>query len=105
MRLPTFPGHVFYRKLNGSLAEVDFDGRVDWQEYLKRPMQEEGLIDEDDELTNEDLRRFDQPRKNKKVSNAEWALGTDPSRRITKMKDGRTHLAYKAENVVDLETN
>ena len=77
----------------------------EWQVYLKRLMQEEGLIDEDDEPTNEDLRRFDKQRKNKKLSNAEWVSGTDPSRRITKMKDGRTHLAYKTENVVDLETD
>jgi transposase len=29
---------------------------------------------------------------------------TDPDSRIAKMKDGRTHLAYKAEHVIDLET-
>ena len=67
-------------------------------------MQEEGLIDEDDEPTDEELRRFDQGRKNKKVSNEEWVSSTDPESRITKMKDGRTHLAYKAEHVIDLET-
>ena len=81
------------------------DTGEDWKEYLKRFMQEEGLIDDDDEPSDEDLRRFDKQRKNKKVSNDEWVSKTDPDSRITKMKDGRTHLAYKAENVVDLETD
>jgi transposase len=72
----------------------------DWKEYLRRLAAEEGL----ENPTDEELRRFDKKRKNKKVSNAEWQSPTDPDSRITKMKDGRTHLAYKAENVVDLET-
>src|SRR5262249_26645058 len=41
----------------------------------------------------------------KKVSNAEWASPSDPDSRIAKMKDGTTHLAYKAEHVVDLGSN
>ena len=81
------------------------DTGEDWKQYLKRLMQEAGLIDEDDAPTDEDLRRFDKQRKNKKVSNEEWASPTDSDSRIIKMKDGRTHLAYKAENVVDLETD
>lgn len=81
------------------------DTGEDWNAYLKRLMQEEGLIEEDDEPTDEDLRRFDKQRKNKKVSNEEWVSTTDPQSRITKMKDGRTHLAYKAENVVDADTD
>ena len=81
------------------------DTGEDWKDYLKRLMQEEGLIDKDDEPTDEDLRRFDKGRKNKKVSNDEWVSPTDCESRITKMKDGTTHLAYKAENVVDLETD
>ena len=32
------------------------------------------------------------------------SVATDPDSRIAKMKDGTTHLAYKAEHVVDLET-
>ena len=80
------------------------DTGEDWNEYLKRLMEEEGLIDEDDDPTDEELRRYDKGRKNKKVSNDEWGSSTDPDSRITKMKDGRTHLAYKAEHVVDLET-
>ena len=40
----------------------------------------------------------------KKVSNEEWESPSDPDSRIAKMKDGRTHLAYKAEHVVDLDS-
>jgi hypothetical protein len=81
------------------------DTGEDWKDYLKRLMQEAGLIEEDDEPTDEDLRRFDKQRKNKKVSNEEWVSPSDPESRIIKMKDGRTHLAYKAENVVDADTD
>ncbi len=80
------------------------DTGEDWNEYLKRLMQEEGLIEQGDDPSDEELRRYDKQRKNKKVSNAEWVSETDPESRITKMKDSRTHLAYKAEHVIDLET-
>ena len=81
------------------------DTGEDWKEYLTRLMQEEGLIDEDDEPpSDEELRRFDKQRKNKKVSNDEWVSETDPDSRIARMKDGTTHLAYKAEHAVDLES-
>lgn len=73
----------------------------DWKEYLTRLAKEEGI----EEPSDEDLRRFDRKRKDKKVSNQEWESKTDPDSRITKMKDGRTHLAYKAEHTVDLETD
>ena len=52
--------------------------------------------------TEEDLRRLDRGRKDKKVSNQHWQSPSDPDSRIAKMKDGRTHLAYKAEHAVDL---
>ncbi len=52
--------------------------------------------------TRAELVRFD--RKRKKLSNEEWENPHDPDARITKMKDGRTHLAYKAEQAVDLES-
>ena len=39
-----------------------------------------------------------------KGSNDEWTHPHDPDAKITKMKDGRTHLAHKAEHAVDLET-
>jgi transposase len=77
------------------------DTSEDWKEYLKRLAQEAGIEDP----TDEDLRRFDKNRKDKKVSNEEWASKTDADSRITKMKDGTTHLAYKAEHVVDVQTD
>ena len=53
--------------------------------------------------TRADLARVDRKRK-KKGSNDDWTHPDDPDARITKMKDGRTHLAHKAEHAVDLET-
>jgi len=54
--------------------------------------------------TREDLAKFDKKRKKRKTSNAEWEHPHDPDSKITKMKDGRTHLAHKAEHAVDMET-
>ena len=54
--------------------------------------------------TAEDLVRLDRKRKGKRLSNAEWASPTDPEARIAKLKDGRTHLAYKPEHAVDLDS-
>ena len=56
-----------------------------------------------EEPTREQLARFDRKRK-KKGANREWKSPDDPDARITKMKDGRTHLAHKAEHAVDLST-
>lgn len=53
--------------------------------------------------TREDLARIDRKRE-KKGSNKEWKNPHDPDAKITKMKDGRTHLAHKAEHAVDMET-
>jgi transposase len=53
--------------------------------------------------TREDLARLDRKRP-KKGSNDDWTHPQDPDARITKMKDGRTHLAHKAEHAVDMET-
>src|SRR5262245_21446379 len=53
--------------------------------------------------TRADLARLDRGRK-KKGSNDEWTHPHDPDAKITKMKDGRTHLAHKAEHAVDLDT-
>jgi transposase len=75
------------------------DTGEDWKEYLKRLMAEQGV----DNPTDEEIRRFDKKRK-KKVANQEWASPADPDSRIAKMKDGTTHLAYKAEHVVDLDS-
>jgi transposase len=74
------------------------DTGEDWKEYLRGLAQAEGI----ENPTEEDLRRLDRGRKDKKVSNQQWASPTDPDSRIAKMKDGRTHLAYKAEHAVDL---
>src|SRR2546427_6350098 len=43
-------------------------------------------------------------RLNKKGSNADWINPHDPEAQITRMKDGRTALAYKAEHAVDMDT-
>lgn len=59
----------------------------------------EGLV----EPSREQLARFDRKRK-KRMSNKDWMHPHDPDSRIAKMKDGRTHLAYKAEHAVDLDT-
>ena len=68
-----------------------------YQEFLKRLAQESGIATP----TREQLARLDRKRK-KKGSNQEWMSPRDPDARITKMKDGRTHLAHKAEHAVDL---
>ncbi len=80
------------------------DTGEDWQEYVARLMHEAGVIEAGQEPTAEEIARFDRKRKDKKVSNEEWQSETDPDSRIAKMKDGRTHLAYKAEHAVDLAT-
>jgi transposase len=75
------------------------DTGKDWKEYVKGLMVEQGV----ENPTDEEIRRFDKKRK-KKVSNKEWESPSDPDSRIAKMKDGRTHLAYKAEHTVDLDS-
>jgi transposase len=74
------------------------DGRR-YEEYLKDLATAAGL----EEPTREQLARLDRKRK-KKASNREWMSPTDPDARIAKMKDGRTHLAHKAEHAVDLSS-
>lgn len=79
------------------------DTGEDWEEYLRRLAAEDGV-----EIRSQaDLIRYDKDRnkrRKKKVSNDEWTSPNDPDARITKMKDGTTDLAYKAEHVVDLKT-
>ena len=70
-----------------------------YQEFLTRLAQASGI----ETPTREDLARLDRKRK-KKTSNKEWTNPHDPDAKVTKMKDGRTHLAHKAEHGVDLET-
>jgi transposase len=75
----------------------------DWRQYVTRLMREDGTIEADQQPSDDELRRYDKKRK-KTVSNDDWVSKTDPDARITKLKDGRTHLAYKAEHVVDLDS-
>ena len=70
-----------------------------YQEFLTELARASGI----ETPTREDLARLDRQRA-KKGSNAEWTHPHDPDAKITKMKDGRTHLAHKAEHAVDLET-
>jgi transposase len=77
------------------------DGGDTWKQYLTKLAKEAGIEDP----TDAELRRFDRKRKGKKTSNDDWKSPTDPDSRIVKMKDGTTHLAYKAEHAVDLDTN
>ena len=70
-----------------------------YQEFLTALAKESGI----ETPTHEDLARFDRKRP-KKGSNDNWKHPHDPDARITKMKDGSTHLAHKTENAVDLET-
>lgn len=70
-----------------------------YQEFLTKLAKESGI----ETPTREDLARIDRKRA-KKGSNDDWMHPHDPDSRITKMQDGRTHLAHKFEHAVDLET-
>jgi len=70
-----------------------------YEEFLTRLAKASGI----GTPTRADLARLDRRRK-KKGSNDDWTSPTDPDAKITKMKDGRTHLAHKAEHAVDLDT-
>jgi transposase len=71
-----------------------------YREMLRRMAKESGIATP----TAAELQQFDRTRKGKRTSNAEWASATDPEAKIARMKDGRTHLAYKPEHAVDLDT-
>ena len=75
-----------------------------WNEYVAGLMREEGLVEPHQTPSAEELRRYDKKRTGKKVSNDDWENPHDSEAKIAKMKDGRTHLAYKAEHTVDLDT-
>ena len=75
------------------------DNGESYEGFLKGLAQQSGIATP----TREDLARVDRKRK-KKGSNDEWVSPHDPDARITKMKDGRTHLAHKAEHAVDMDT-
>src|SRR6516165_12758747 len=71
----------------------------DSYEELRGLAQESGI----ETPTREDLARLDRKRR-KKGCNRTWVNPHDRDARITRMKDGRTHLAHKAEHAVDMET-
>ncbi len=76
------------------------DTGEDWEAFVRQLAEADGV-----EIKNDDdLRKFDRKRKGKKVSNQDWQSSSDPDARIMKMKKGHTHLSYKQEHTVDLET-
>jgi len=76
------------------------DSGETYREMLKRMAAESGI----ETPSASDLVRLDRSRTGKKLSNADWVSGTDPEAKIAKMKDGTTHLAYKPEHAVDLDS-
>ncbi len=75
------------------------DNGQKYEEFLKSLAQADGI----ENPTREQLARLDRKRK-KKGSNDDWKHPHDPDARITQMKDGRTHLAHKAEHAVDMSS-
>jgi transposase len=75
------------------------DNGQSYNDYLKGLAKAAGI----ENPTREELARLDRKRK-KKGSNEEWKSPVDADARIAKMKDGRTHLAHKAEHAVDLSS-
>ena len=70
-----------------------------YEEFLTRLAKESGI----ETPTREQIAKLDRKRR-RKGNNQDWKHPHDPDARITKMKDGRTHLAHKAEHAVDMET-
>jgi len=79
---------------------VGRDSGETYGEMLRQMAKESGV----ETPTIEDLVRLDRKRKGKKLSNEDWASPSDGAAKIARMKDGRTHLAYKPEHAVDLDT-
>jgi transposase len=75
------------------------DTAESYEEFLTGLAQASGI----ETPTRQDLATIDKTRKNK-ASNKDWTHPYDPDARITKMKDGTTHLAHKAEHAVDMDT-
>ena len=76
------------------------DSGEGYREMLERLVAQSGI----ETPTAEDLVRLDRGRRGKKLSNEDWVSKSDPEAKIAKMKDGTTHLAYKPEHAVDLDT-
>ena len=81
----------------GLVKGVRRDTGESYEEFLQGLAKESGI----ETPTREDLARVDRTRKNK-ASNEDWVNPHDGDARIAKMKDGRTHLAHRAEHAVDL---
>ena len=75
------------------------DSGEKYEEFLRQLAKEAGI----ETPTREQLAQMDRKRK-KRMSNEEWKNPHDPDAKITKMKDGSTHLGHKAEHAVDMET-
>lgn len=75
------------------------DTGASYAEFLEGLAKESGI----ETPTREDLAKLDRKRK-KRTSNKDWYNPNDPDAKVSQMKDGRTHLAHKAEHAVDLET-
>ena len=80
-------------------AIVRRDTGASYEEFLTGLAKASGMATP----TREQLARLDRKRK-KRTSNKDWKSPTDADARIAKMKDGRTHLAHKAEHAVDLDS-
>jgi transposase len=76
------------------------DTEESYEAFVRRLAEASGV----ETPTRAELARFDRSRKNRKTSNEDWKSPQDPDAKIAKMKDGRTHLAHKAEHGVDLDT-
>ncbi|KAF0206829.1 MAG: hypothetical protein FD172_3826 [Methylocystaceae bacterium] len=110
LKLVVERGHVKGERLgvDGSTMEANAAVRTivrrsddeTYRRMLERMAKESGI----DTPTTADLACFDRKRKDKKLSNAEWKSATDADAKIARMKNGATHLAYKPEYAVDLDT-
>jgi transposase len=76
------------------------DSGKGYREMLTRMARESGI----ETPTAQELVRLDRHCKGKKLSNADWDSATDRDAKIAKLKDGRTHLTYKPEHAMDLDT-
>jgi len=76
------------------------DSGETYREMLTQMAKESGV----ETPTIDELVRLDRKRTGKKLSNADWTSKIDPDAKIARMKDGTTHLAYKPEHAVDLDT-
>lgn len=90
----TMEAHAALRSL------VRRDTGESYRQMLRRMAEESGI----DNPAADELTAMDRKRKGKKLSNGEWVSTTDPEAKVAKLKDGRTHMAYKPEHAVDLDT-